>query len=377
MAIWTIKREDIEAFLTGMTTYGTGGGGNPETGRALLEAGFENGRVFQMVDPEDVPDSAWVCSGGIMGSVRRLRDESGEAGGDPESSAKMLAEAVRMMEAIQGKRVEYLIPFEVGGSNTPVIMSAAAMLGIPTIDADGVGRAAPETQMTSWIGHGISLTPMPVVAQDGCRVVVVKGNEPTYAAEIGRVVVVKGGGTAANAHYFMSGKQMKESSCLRILSRALVLGRMQLEGAQKKGGCLDAVLERLGAQTLLQGIIRSEKGVDEGGFYLTRLQVEGSGAWEGHSGELVLKNETMLIWVDGVLRCVFPDYIYMLDPETGLSIQTADIREGMEIVFAGAPCEPRLTEALATTPGKAALSCARYGHPELSYIPIAQLQADQ
>ena len=36
--------------------------------------------VFQMVDPEDVPDSAWVCSGGIMGSVRRLRDESGEAG---------------------------------------------------------------------------------------------------------------------------------------------------------------------------------------------------------------------------------------------------------------------------------------------------------
>ena len=49
----------------------------------------------------------------------------------------------------------------------------------------------------------------------------------------------------------------------------------------------------------------------------------------------------------------------------------------MEIVFAGAPCEPRLTEALATTPGKAALSCARYGHPELSYIPIAQLQADQ
>lgn len=374
MATWNVKREDVDALLMGMTTYGTGGGGNPETGRRLLEAGFQAGRSFRMIDPEDVPDDAWICSGGIMGSVRRLRDESGAEDNEAESSARMLVEAIRTMEQIKGKTVDYLIPFEVGGSNTPVILAAASMLGIPAIDADGVGRAAPETQMTIWIGKGISLTPMPVVAQDGNRVVVMDGNDPTYADEIGRVVVVKGGGTAANAHYFMSGRQMKDCSCLHILSRALKLGRVQAEGLKKGENRLHTVREMLGGKTLIQGIVRSEKGVDEGGFYLTELLVDGTNSWAGHEAKLVLKNETMLIWLDGALRCVFPDYIYMLDPHTGVSIQTADIREGMEIEFVGAPCDGRLAETLKTEIGKRAFTCARYGYPDLEYVPFEELQ---
>lgn len=101
--------------------------------------------------------------------------------------------------------------------------------------------------------------------------------------------------------------------------------------------------------------------------------MDGTGSWSGHVAKLVLKNETMLIWVDGKLRCVFPDYIFMLDPATGESIQTADIRAGMEIEFVGAPCDPRLSESLKTEVGKKAFSCGRYGHPELEYIPFAQL----
>lgn len=263
MAFWHVNREDIDAYLMGMSTYGTGGGGNPETGRALLNAGLDNGRVFNMVDPMDVPDDAVICSGGIMGSVRRLSDEEIT---DPESSAKMLVKSIRTMEQIQGKKVDYLIPFEVGGSNTPVIMSAAAMMGIPCIDGDGVGRAAPETQMTTWIGKGISLTPMPVVAEDGSSVVVMGGSEPTYADEIGRVVVVKGGGSAANSHYFMTGKQMKESSCLNILSRALELGKVQKKGKESGTNVVDQVRSMLGGKTLIRGTVRSEKGVDEGAF---------------------------------------------------------------------------------------------------------------
>ena len=100
MAFWHVNREDIDAYLMGMSTYGTGGGGNPETGRALLNAGLDNGRVFNMVDPMDVPDDAVICSGGIMGSVRRLSDEEIT---DPESSAKMLVKSIRTMEQIQGK----------------------------------------------------------------------------------------------------------------------------------------------------------------------------------------------------------------------------------------------------------------------------------
>lgn len=369
--MWTFKKEDIEPFLLGMTTYGTGGGGSPETGRTLLEAGFANGRTFRFVDPDEVPDDAWVCSGGTMGSVKTLSKEKTD---DPEASSKMVVNSVRLMEKLQGKKVDYLIPFEVGGSNTPVIMSAAAQLGIPVIDGDGVGRAAPETHLTSWLGKGISLTPMPVTDTYYNASVVLDSVEPTYADEIGRVIVLKGGGSAANAHYFMSGKQMKESSCLRILSRALALGKVQAEYLKKGENGIDKVREMLGATTLIKGRIASEKGVDEGGFYVTRFEVEGIGDWEGHSARVTLKNETMLIWVDDKLRCVFPDYCFMLDVNTGCSIQTADVTEGMEIEFAGAPCDPRMREAAATEIGKKAFTCARFGHPEVSYIPFEELQ---
>ncbi len=371
MATWKFKQEDIDAFLLGMTTYGTGGGGNPDTGRMLLQAGYDNGREFLMIDPDEVPDDAFICSGGIMGSVRHLKDEKETE--DREASAKMLVKAIQTMEELKGRKVDYLIPFEVGGSNTPVIMSAAAILGVPVIDGDGVGRAAPETQMTIWIGKGISLEPMPVVAQDGNRVVVMSGNEPTYADEIGRVVVVKGGGTAANAHYAMSGKQMKEASCLRILSRSLELGKVQYAAMEKGENCLEEVRTRLGGKTLIRGRITKEEGIDQGGFYTTELDVEGIDDYAGHNAKLVLKNETMLIWVDDQLRCVFPDYTFMLDPKTGLSIQTADIHVGMEVEFVGAPCDPKMSETLQTEAGKRAFSCDRYGRPDMSYIPFAEL----
>ena len=214
---------------------------------------------------------------------------------------------------------------------------------------------------------------MPVVAEDGSSVVVMGGSEPTYADEIGRVVVVKGGGSAANSHYFMTGKQMKESSCLNILSRALELGKVQKKGKESGTNVVDQVRSMLGGKTLIRGTVRSEKGVDEGGFYLTELLVDGTNQWKGHEARLILKNETMVIWVDGQLRCVFPDYIFMLDANTGAAIQTADIKAGMEIEFVGAPCDRRLSETLNTDIGKAAFTPKRYGMTDLDYVPYAEL----
>lgn len=374
MGKWLFKQEDIEALLLGMTTYGTGGGGNPASGRDLLEAGFEKGREFMMIDPADVEDDAFICSGGIMGSVKDLKDENDQVTYSREHSAEMLVKAVQTMEEAKGRKVDYLIPFEVGGSNTPVIMLAASMLGIPTIDGDGVGRAAPETQMTSWIGHGVSLTPMPLVAKDGNRIIVMDGNEPTYADEVGRFIVVKGGGSGANAHYAMSGKTMKETSILNIISKALTLGKIQKEGLDKGENKINEVREFLGAKTLFVGKVLKEEGVNKGGFYLTELDVEGTGEFAGKKAQVVLKNETMVIYVEGKVRCIFPDYTYMLNPATGESIQTADIKEGMEIEFAGAPCAERLAETLDTEVAKKAFGGYRYGHPEISYIPFNELQ---
>ena len=242
------------------------------------------------------------------------------------------------------------------------------------IDGDGVGRAAPETQMTSWIGHGISLTPMPLVDTYGNKIIVMHGVKSTFSDFIGRYVVVNGGNSGANAHYPMTGKQLKESCIPNILSRALELGKMQLASAEKKENCVDKVRSFLGAEQKFVGCIKSEEGVDRGGFYLTELKVTGTGKYAGHEARMVLKNETMALWIDDKLQCLFPDYIFMLDPNTGLSYQTAKLEKGMDIELCCAPCHPRLQEALKTQVGLDSFGPARYGCGDLSYRPYRELQ---
>jgi len=64
------------------------------------------------------------------------------------------------MEGLLGRRIDYVVPFKVGGLNTPVMLTLAARMGLAVLDGDALGCSAPETQMTSFIGHGIELTPM-------------------------------------------------------------------------------------------------------------------------------------------------------------------------------------------------------------------------
>lgn len=369
------EQKDLEAFLAGMSTYGTGGGGNPEIGRAILENDFAAGRKHLIVDPADVPDDAFICSGGIMGSVKSLDEEGNDKRHmDGDKEPEILVKAIRMMEEHHDRKLDYIIPFEVGGSNTPVIMSVAARMGIPMIDGDGVGRAAPETQMTSWIGHGISLTPMPLVDMFDNKIIVMHGVKSTYSDFIGRFVVVNGGNSGANAHYPMNGKQLKESCIPNILSKALELGKMQLSSFEKGVNCADKVQEFLGADKKFVGRIESEEGIDKGGFYLTEIKISGIGAFAGHSTHMVLKNETMALWIDEKLQCMFPDYIFMIDPNTGLSYQTARLKRGMDIELLCAPCHPRLQEALRTEVGLESFSATRYGCSELEYRPYEVLQ---
>ena len=67
MARWILDKNDVDAMLIGFGIYGTGGGGDPEWGRKIIENDFNKGRVYNIIDPEDVEDDAFVCSGGIMG----------------------------------------------------------------------------------------------------------------------------------------------------------------------------------------------------------------------------------------------------------------------------------------------------------------------
>ncbi|HSW10265.1 MAG TPA: DUF917 domain-containing protein [Bacillota bacterium] len=373
MAGRRVAIDDIEPLLEGLAIMGTGGGGNPEWGRAILANDLARGRELWLVSPGDIPDDALVVSGGLMGSVKTLEGMSIEDLVARWETRFELLVATSLMEDYLGRKVEYVVPFEAGGLNTPAIMSLAARLGIKTVDGDGLGRSAPETHMSSFLGHGISLTPMSLVDTHGNAIVVTDQVAPTFADEIGRWMVTRGGGMGANNHYPMTGKQLKASVIPDTSSLALALGRTIMAARQSGRDPRRAAMAALGGVDLFQGKVTSLRGEDRGGFYITEVVLAGDGPHAGREARMVIKNETMVLWIDGRLRAVFPDLVCMLDPATGAGIMSVDLAVGKGVALLGTACHARLRHAATTPAGRSAFGGARYGHPYLAYAPIEQL----
>ena len=361
-----ISRENLDAFLEGLGILGTGGGGSPTWGRAIMEHDLALGRKATIVEPEDVPDDAVVASGGIMGSVKVL---------DTFSPADLmrrwderfeLADAFRVMEETIGRKIDYVVPCELGGLNTPVILSLGARTGRIVINGDGLGRASPETHLVSFNGYGISLTPMPLVDAVGNVVVVRHGVESTYADSLGRWVITRGGGLGANAHYPMTGAQLKRAVVPGTIRQALALGEAVLRARCEGADPVATVAAELGGRHIHTGTVERISEEEAEGFYFTRAALSGG-------AELVIKNEAMALFIGGKLATIFPDLICMLDPETGRGLMSAELRVGSRLALVVAACHPRLRGALASEVGRQAFSPARFGLPGHRNQPIEEL----
>jgi DUF917 family protein len=365
--------QDVEPLLEGLAILGTGGGGSPDWGRAIMEHEFAVGRQPSIIPLDEIADDATVVSGGIMGSVKVLEKFGTEQIMDHWEERFELLEVTRVMEGILGKPVDHVVPFEVGGLNTPVILSLGARMGIPIIDGDALGRSAPETQMTSFIGHGVSLTPMPLIDYYGNVVIVNQAVDPAYADQLGRWVVTQGGGLGANNHYPMTGRQAKEAVIPGTISGALELGRHLLAARAEGRDPVDAVAKALGGAVLFAGRVVSLAEEERLGFYFTIATLDGTGEWVDQSAELVIKNETMLLTVNDQVKAIFPDLVCLLEPGSGRGVMSIELQVGMPLVLVGLPCHPRLRQAAQSQEGAQAFSPERYGRPELTYQPIESL----
>ncbi len=359
-------KEQIGPLLEGFAILGTGGGGSPAWGRVILENDIKRNRSAVLVKPEDVPDDAVVASGGIMGSVKVLEKVNPDQLIADWEERFELAEAFKLQEETIGKKIDYIVAFEMGGLNTPVMLSLGARLGIPVIDGDGLGRAAPETNMISFIGYDVSLTPMPLVDAEGNAVVVRYGAENTFADMLGRWMVTRGGGMGANSHYPMSGKKLKESVIPDTISGALALGEEVYKARAENSDPIDVIAKFLGGKHIHTGVIQKMKEEEWEGFYFITAELSGG-------ARLVIKNEYMTLYLDGKPVTIFPDFILGLDPETGRGLMSAELKLGAEIALVVCPCHDRLRGALNSPAGQQAFSPKRFGQPDLVYKPLEEL----
>src|SRR6266516_3993978 len=131
--MWYVDAEAIEDVAIGAGILGTGGGGSPDVGKLRVLGQLGRGATIAVVGPKEVADEATCISLGGMGapivSVEKIW-----RGDEP-------LVAMRAVERYSGRKVEYIIPQEIGGSNSWRPLAMAAQAGLPVVDGDAMGRA--------------------------------------------------------------------------------------------------------------------------------------------------------------------------------------------------------------------------------------------
>jgi len=130
-----VSLDEIESIAIGAWILGTGGGGSPYLALLNLRRLYREGTVVSLMDPADLADEDRVAVVSNMGAPL--------VGQERLTDPRTIAQAVRMMEEVIGQRFRAIMSLEIGGGNSLQPFMAAALLDLPVVDADCMGRAFP------------------------------------------------------------------------------------------------------------------------------------------------------------------------------------------------------------------------------------------
>jgi DUF917 family protein len=244
---------------------------------------------------------------------------------------RVAARAVQMMEEYVGHGFDAVMSLEIGGSNAIQPFMVAAFTGLPVLDADTMGRAYPEAQMSSFaIGD---LRPYPLTLADPRGVETVVSKVPTWKwmERISRKICTEVGSTAATCKAPRTGREVKEWGILRTVSQAIGIGLAVHEARQSKENPVQAVVDCEDGRILFEGKIVEVNRRTTEGFLRGSVELEGLEADKGHKMKLDFQNEFSIGWIDEEPRVMVPDIITVLDSTTGEAIGTEAIRYGQRV----------------------------------------------
>src|SRR5215831_19427099 len=243
----TMKRlldpDSLRALSRGSAILGAGGGGDAYvTLLQALQAAEDFGPV-PLVDLDELPDDALImpCSGIGATTVILEKFENGDEG----------ARLRDQLEHQTGRRVGAIMATEIGGGNGLLPITWAARIGLPVVDADGMGRAFPEVPQVTMHLAGIPVSPAVMTDERG-NLVVFRTISGHWMERLERAAAVEFGGAASSAEFSLTAAQARGATVRNSVSKAIRIGEA-IAGA--KGSPVAALIAELGAFSLISGKI--------------------------------------------------------------------------------------------------------------------------
>ncbi|WP_236877365.1 DUF917 domain-containing protein, partial [Clostridioides difficile] len=146
-----LTEESVDKIAVGAAVLGTGGGGDPYVGKLVAKQAIKKYGPVKVISLDELDDDALVVPVSGMGSpvitIEKLLSEV------------ELTTPLEIMEKLLNRKVDVIIPIEIGGINSLMPIAVAAKKGLPILDADSMGRAFPEAQMVTFYLEGYEASP--------------------------------------------------------------------------------------------------------------------------------------------------------------------------------------------------------------------------
>ncbi len=332
MPLRDITLDDIESLAVGAWVLGTGGGGSPYLGLLNMRALYQEGSRVQLMPAAALDDDDWVAAVSTMGAPL--------VGQERLTDSRTIARAVELMERHTGYRFRGIMALEIGGGNSLQPLMAAAHLDRPVIDADMMGRAFPEAQMTSVAVGGLKPCPLTIVDVRGVEAVVEAVPSWKWMERVSRKICVEYGSTAATCKAPRTGAEVKTWGIHGTTTKAIAIGRAVREAQRKHDDPVAAILSVAPGKILFTGkVVDVERRATEG-FLRGRTRFDGMDDDRGASMELDFQNEWIVAWRDGTPVAMSPDLICVLDGVSGEAVGTETIRYGQRVTVIALPPPP-------------------------------------
>jgi len=348
-----LAAEDIEDYAQGCAVLGSGGGGDVDVAVLQAVAALDAHGPVEVVAIEDLADDALLMPVAGWGAPTVGIEKLGSG-----REGHTLAEAV---ERRLGVPVAAVMAGEIGGGNGVVPLALAAELGVPLVDADGMGRAFPEGPQVSMHVAGRSPSPVFLTDEHG-NLVTLDPVDGAWYERLARAIAIAFGGTTLGADFVMTAAEARGAVVTGTVSLACRLGEAI------RTGRVEGLVEAAGGFVLFEGTVVDLDRRTTGGFARGTVSVGGTGPDAGTRATVEVQNENLLVERDGRPLAIVPDLIVMVDDATGLAVPTERVRFGQRVRVIGIPCAPIWrTDAGLDVAGPRAFG---YAH---AYVPVEEL----
>lgn len=350
--------DELPDLATGCAVLGAGGGGDPRTGLLMALQAMEQYGPVRLVSYDELPPDGIVMPCGGVGAPTVSIEKFGNGG-----EGRRLRDRV---EELLGRPVVALMAAEIGGSNGLVPIVWAAELGVPVLDADGMGRAFPEMQQVSMYVAGISPNPCVMTDERG-NTLVIETIGDRWIERVVRAVAVEFGARACSTEYLLTVEQAREATVPGTVTLAGRIGELLRRAELDPVGEL---LAELGGFRLVRGKIVDVERRTTGGFVRGSAFVEGLAEDAGRSLRIEIQNENLVALEEGRILASVPDIITVLDDESGAAITTERLRYGQRVSVIALRCHAiwRSERGIATAGPRA------FGY-DFDYRPVEELHA--